>query len=163
MFKISCPIRVTKNKRGASWSCNLNNYRNTHHQILNATKRMFKVAVTEGIQTLPKLSGALLVYTLYTPNKKLVDVSNVCSVVDKYFCDALVSLGILEDDNYTFVPLTMYYFGGIDRDNPRCDVHIIPNNPETPQDLGALLTSIVGNLESTNPSTTDERQLVQPL
>jgi hypothetical protein len=46
-------------------------------------------------------------------------------VITKFTHDALVEFEILEDDNYNFVNEIVYKFGGVDKDNPRCDVVII--------------------------------------
>lgn len=53
-----------------------------------------------------------------------MDVSNVCSVVDKFFCDALVEEGRIPDDNYDHIPEIKYIFGEVDKTNPRVDVEI---------------------------------------
>jgi Holliday junction resolvase RusA-like endonuclease len=45
-------------------------------------------------------------------------------VITKFTHDALVEFGILEDDNYNIVTEITYRFGGVDKDNPRCDVTI---------------------------------------
>lgn len=81
--------------------------------------------MADAIETLPVFSGKVqITYTLYPKTKRLTDVSNVCSVVDKFFCDALVKMGKLEDDNYLFLPKVIYQFGEVDKDNPRVDIEI---------------------------------------
>lgn len=60
-----------------------------------------------------------LEYTLYPKTKRLVDVANVCSIVDKYFYDALVETGKLPDDNYNHLSSVFYRFREVDKDNPR--------------------------------------------
>lgn len=54
-----------------------------------------------------------ITYTLYTTNRRTCDVSNVCGLVDKFFCDAMIEYGILKDDNFNEVPKVMYQYGGI--------------------------------------------------
>lgn len=55
-------------------------------------------------------------YELFLPNKLKRDVSNVLSVVDKSFCDALVTHGTIEDDNYYYLQKVTYSYGGYDPD-----------------------------------------------
>jgi len=61
---------------------------------------------------------------MYPQTKRLFDVGNVGSVVEKFFLDALVEFGKLEDDNYLFCPEVIYQFGSVDKLNPRIEVHI---------------------------------------
>lgn len=109
---------------------NLNQYRNTHYIILNKAKIAYKELMKEQISRLPELSNISLHYTVYTKTKREFDLSNVCSVVDKFFCDALVELGKLTDDNIKYLSQISFSFGGIDKDNPRIEVTICqkPNN-----------------------------------
>lgn len=54
-----------------------------------------------------------ITYTLYTTNHRTCDVGNVCGLVDKFFCDAMIEYGILKDDNFNEVPKVIYQYGGI--------------------------------------------------
>ena len=107
-----------------SYALNLNFYRNAHYQTLNRMKVEFGSEVSELISTLPVFKWVNLTYTLYPKNKRLCDVSNVCSIVDKFFCDSLVNQGKLEDDNYQIVKQITYKFGEVDKDNPRVVVEL---------------------------------------
>lgn len=108
---------------------NLNQYRNAHYHILNKAKIVFKEEVSKSILSLPSLNEIELTYTLYPPSHRDMDVANVCSIVDKFFCDALVELGKLSDDCYKFLGKVRYEFGKVDKMNPRVDVHIEELNP----------------------------------
>jgi len=37
--------------------------------------------------------------------------------------DTLVDAGLIEDDNYSVVPKLCLEFGGVDKDNPRCEIY----------------------------------------
>jgi len=56
----------------------------------------------------------------------MCDISNVLSIHDKFFCDALVELGKLPDDNYKYIPEVKYVFREVDKLNPRVDIYIDP-------------------------------------
>jgi len=47
---------------------------------------------------------------------------NVGAVVDKFFCDALVTAGKIKDDDYKYLPVFGFKFGGIDKKRPRCEI-----------------------------------------
>jgi len=105
---------------------NLNGYRNWHFQLNNQLKKMFKIVVAEDIRKLSRVDNVCKVtYTIYYPTKRAFDIDNIGSVITKFTHDALVEFEILEDDNYNFVNEIAYKFGGVDKDNPRCDVVII--------------------------------------
>lgn len=139
MWKISLPLRVSysKNKK---LSLNLNIYRNTHYQILNKAKVQFAEDIQKQLVNIPKIPRVALTYIVYPPTSRRLDISNICSIVDKFFSDVLVDRGILEDDNYDFLADIRYLFGCIDRENPRVDVYI---NPSTePKESNLMRISI---------------------
>jgi hypothetical protein len=84
----------------------------------------FSKVIEPELMKLPSFKSIDLTYTLYPKTKRLCDIANVCSVVDKFFCDALVNIGKLPDDNYEYLKNITYTFGSIDKDNPRVTVKI---------------------------------------
>lgn len=131
---VTLPIRVPVTKKGKLWSVNLNIYRNTHHQTLNKAKVAFAKAIEDQVLALPVMQKIAITYTLYPKTKQLCDVSNVCSIVDKFFSDVLTEHGRLQDDNYTCLLGVQYLFGGIDKNNPRVEARISRHDldPSTP-------------------------------
>jgi len=131
MWTIKLPLAVQISAK-KWWKLNLNVYRNEHYQTLNKAKEAFAERVSPMVQHLPKLDRAMIVYSLFTPDKGLVDTANICTVVDKFFSDTLVSAGKLEDDNCKILPIVAFRFGGVDTINPRVDatVHLIGPNTD---------------------------------
>jgi hypothetical protein len=139
MWTIALPtsVPVSKNQR---FSLNLNQYRNAHHYTLHAAKVAFHELVKGNLHHLPRCQQVNLTYHLFVGSRQLVDTPNVCSIVDKFFSDCLVTEGIIEDDNYTVVLSSSYRFGGFEKGNPRVEVTIEPvgstwvrPGPEDPQ------------------------------
>jgi len=89
-------------------------------------KILYKSLMEPQIEKLPVFDRIHITYTVYPKTRRLCDVSNVCSIHDKFFCDALVELGKLSDDNYKYLPEVVYRFGSVDKDNPRVDILITP-------------------------------------
>lgn len=127
-YQIDAPLRVPKNKKGGCFSLNLNVYRNSHPMVLNNAKKTFKGMMIPLMVDLPKFHKVEIRYKLFPKTKRLCDVSNVCSIVDKFFCDALVELGKIEDDNYLFIPKVTYEIGEVDKHNPRVEIRITDAN-----------------------------------
>ena len=125
MWKIELPLKVDVSKK-SSFSLNLNQYRNAHYHVLNTAKVNYSELVKKRIAHIPQLKACTLKYVLYLPTNRRVDISNVCSVIDKFFCDAFVEAGKLKDDSYDFLKEVTYCFGGIDKANPRVEVLIEP-------------------------------------
>lgn len=126
VFQLELPLYVTLGKKKPrKWYLNLNNYRNDHYHTLNAAKILYADVSKEKLKLMAHLERCAIFYEIYLPTKRRTDVSNVCSIVDKYFSDALVDLGKLPDDDCLHLPTIMYNFGGIDKINPRVDVYII--------------------------------------
>lgn len=93
---------------------------------MNKVKINYKELMAEQIKQLPVFDRIGLMLTLYPASQRLTDVSNVCSIHEKFFADALVELGKLPDDNYQYLPESGYRFGEVDKTNPRVEIVIHP-------------------------------------
>lgn len=121
MIMAPVTIPISKNK---SLALNLNVYRNAHFQSLNKAKVNFKEALREQIEPIKPMTRCTVRYVLFVGSRRLTDVANVCTVVDKFFMDAMVEFGKLPDDNYEHLPKVIYEFGGYDKVNPRVEIYI---------------------------------------
>lgn len=127
-MKLTLPIYIwlpRKTKADKKISVGLNWYRNAQFFENNAVKAKFKELVGKELLTLGKVQpfkrvGA--VYTFYFARK--CDTGNFFAVVEKFFLDALVEMGLLPDDNCEHVLTGKYQFGGYDKQNPRVEIEI---------------------------------------
>ena len=126
---VNLPYSIPVGKKDDKFYVNLNQYRNAHYHTLNSAKITFKELISDQVKQLPKFNVIKLWYRVFAPSKRLVDTNNICSIADKFFCDALVEAGKLEDDNYNFLIETRFTFGGIDKGNPRVEVEIEETQP----------------------------------
>lgn len=124
--ELSVPIRLEVGvRKKKTHYLNLNNYRNWQFQLNNQLKKTFKITVANDIRNLEPVGGPVkITYSIFYPTKRAFDVDNIGTVISKFTMDALVEFEIIEDDNYHFVPEIVFEFGGIDKENPRCDVLI---------------------------------------
>lgn len=122
-MKIVAPLSVQQSKK-KRFHLNLNLYRNAHFFTLNKAKKDYKAELQSQLDDVPIMQRIELTFTLYPKTKRLCDISNVLSIHDKFFCDALVEAGKIPDDNYLHLKKVTYLFGEIDKDNPRVEIII---------------------------------------
>jgi len=122
VYELIVPLRTMVGKKW--FSLNLNHFRNAHYQILNQAKKNFKELIRPQLHKLPILGKITIHYTIYYKDKRKFDLDNIVSVIAKFTQDALVENGIIEEDNYTIVIGSSNSFGGISKDNPRCQITI---------------------------------------
>lgn len=138
MWTISLPLSVPVTKK-KFFSLNLNIYRNAHYMVLNKAKSAFTDRILGSLKKLPPQNHISLTYRIFLPNNRKADISNIGSIVDKFFSDALVDAGVIPDDNYLHLTHVQFFFGGIDRVDPRVEVTISPVN-EKEQIMRIILT-----------------------
>ena len=111
--KITLPWRIPYGKKKVQYFyVNLNQYRNTHFHILNSVKRTFEDMVSKSVLALPAIEQAELTYLIYPHQNKKLDVSNVCSIADKFFSDLLTLHSKIPDDNFGHIQKVTYAYGG---------------------------------------------------
>lgn len=125
---ISMPLYIKMGiRKPKKYYINLNNYRNWHYQVSNNLKASYKAILA------PKVRGMTfgmlaLSFTLHRGDKRRVDRSNILSIHEKFFCDALVECSCIKDDCDEFLESSHYYTGSIDKDNPRVDIELLETN-----------------------------------
>lgn len=127
MTKIIVPlfIRLAKSEDGKKYRLNLNYYRNWYYTQSNAIKRKFCEILESELEGIKFTDKIKIRFVLFKGSNRKIDRSNVLSVVEKFFCDALVHYGCIVDDNDEYIESTHYYTGGIDRDDPRVEITIL--------------------------------------
>jgi Holliday junction resolvase RusA-like endonuclease len=126
-MKIVVPlfVRIAKSEKGKKYYLNLNYYRNWHYQQSNAIKQKFCENMETLLVPLVFQTPIELTFTLYKSSKRNIDRSNILSIVEKFFCDALVHCGCIKDDNDQYISKTHYQTGGVDKENPRVEIEIV--------------------------------------
>ena len=107
------------------YTINLNYYRNWKFFVSNQIKEVYKECLEDTLKNLRFKGKITLIFTLYWGSKRRVDRSNVLSIQEKFFCDALTFYGCIADDNDNYIEETRYRTGDIDKENPRVEVEII--------------------------------------
>lgn len=124
MQTFTAPLFITMGKKKPkNYWLNTNNYRNWHPIVNNNIKKAFKSSLD--ISHLQPASAPIsLHYKFYYPDLSKRDIGNSLAIIDKFTADALTAAEILIDDNYTVITTITGEFGGIDKENPRCEVTI---------------------------------------
>lgn len=113
-------------KKGA---INVNWYRNAHHRESNNAKIKFKQMIQDQLDQFDEIKTPIKIkYTYYKKINNTPDLDNFVGTVKKFFQDALVESGLIEDDNINFIVESSEKYGGLDRLNPRVDAEIIELN-----------------------------------
>ena len=136
-MQIKLPLEVYYSKK-KKFILNLNNYRNAHYRVLATAKKLYSENLQASLKGIkPFTEPVVLEYTYFAKSKRRLDVSNPCSIIDKFTCDALVKAGVLADDSYNEIDKVVYKFGGVDKSEARCDLVI------TPKKYYSLVTDMV--------------------
>ena len=123
-MKIDLPLEVHYSKK-KKFILNLNNYRNAHYRVLSISKSLYSDNLVPRLKDFDRFTEPVsLTYTYYARSNRRLDISNPCSIIDKFACDALVKAEILEDDSFKQIKEVVYKFGGVEKDNPRCELVI---------------------------------------
>ena len=134
------PLRIRNRVKTESYFyLNMNEYRNAPYHELSDMKIKFAEAVQDQIAPLPQFDWVEFDYILFPGSAREIDTNNVCSIVDKFFCDAFVKAGKLPDDNYKYLRKSIFRFGEIDRNNARVELHITGQIRSQQVQLQALL------------------------
>lgn len=115
-FTIKAPIYVELGKvKKKKYYLNLNLLRNQVGHLNNNIKREYKRVLTP-LLPIGKVYYEYysLEYELWLPDGRKRDLSNICSIIDKNFGDAIVELGIVPEDNYYHLQDVHYRLGGYD-------------------------------------------------
>ena len=145
MIQISLPLSVVtykpKTAKGKikKWILNLNSYRNAHYRVLSLAKKEYHKLVASLLRGRGKLpEQVFLIYVYHHGNRRRIDHVNPCSVISKFTEDAITELGLWEDDDSKNVVGHLFLAGEVDKENPRCDLLIVPW-----KELKESLTSIL--------------------
>lgn len=113
-IQLIIPIKVVMGvRKKKNVYLNLNVYRNMPHHQSNTLKKMYKDEVSKYLPAF-FFNKFSLHYEIYLPNKMKRDIMNIGAIVDKFFCDVLVELERVPDDNYTYLEKVSFSFGDID-------------------------------------------------
>lgn len=118
------PLYVLLGKDPKHWILNLNNYRNWHYRTSNSIKIKFKELMKDQLFGTYIDTPVKLTFIYFKGRNGKSDRANVLSIHEKFFCDALVEYGCIPDDNDNHIKQTTYLSGGLDKANPRVEIHV---------------------------------------
>jgi len=131
LAKMVSPIKIIlpkKRKKDETVYLNLNTYRNLHWIKNNKIKQIYNELMKDQLEGLVLPTPIDIEFILYANaiqgGKKVFDTANICAIVNKFFCDALVHYGCIEDDSHQYIKKTTSDFGGYDKDNSRIEIII---------------------------------------
>ena len=121
-YKFTLPLYGVTKKGAIA----VNWYRNAHYQTSNQAKIKFKKMIKPQLDSFDPIEGKIKIkYTYFAKANNNPDLDNFIGTVKKFFQDALVESGLIEDDNVNIIIENSESYGGIDRLNPRVEAEII--------------------------------------
>ena len=124
-YKFTLPLYGVTKKGAIA----VNWYRNAHYHESDSAKKKFKKLIQDQLNQFDKIETPIKIkYTYYAQRNNSPDLDNFVGTVKKFFQDALVESGLIEDDNVNFIVSNSETYGGIDKLNPRVEAEIIQIN-----------------------------------
>lgn len=122
-YRFILPCYIKHNRKNIP--INLNWYRNAHYRTSNNIKIKFKNAIANQFDGLEKIEGKIHIEFMYfAKSNNSPDLDNFTSVSKKFFQDACVELGLIDDDSVKYITSTCEHYGGVDKKNPRVEASI---------------------------------------
>ena len=125
-IKLDLPIywtNVKKTKASTTHLVGANFFRNAHFHVKNKMKQDYHAMVADLLTTTTTSINTpfTVEYKLYYKNPSC-DGSNVVSMIEKFFLDAIQEINIVENDNVNYHLGSTWSIGGQDKSNPRCEI-----------------------------------------
>ena len=111
-------------KKTKNVSLGMNNIMGMHRIVRNNIKTWYSELMQEQMDETMSFYKVKIYFFLFKGDKRRRDRSNFLSIHEKFFMDAFVKYGCIEDDNDDFVESTHYYDGGFDKGNSRVEIFI---------------------------------------
>jgi len=117
-----------KHKKPKTFLVSMNELNNAHYHMKNNIKSWFTdyfVGIFLKNPPVP-IVGPYEVAYVYHYKNEASDLGNVCSLTDKYFCDAIQIAGIVREDNVQYCKKITFLVGEKDVEHPRVDIYLRP-------------------------------------
>ena len=122
-------LKLSERESAKTYPLNLNTYRNNHYRVNANLKKKYEEIMSPILKDLGKLKTPIkLKFKVFYKNKRRQDRSNTLSIVEKFFCDTLVNIGCIPDDDDRYIKSSFYSTGGIDKEDPRVEINILESS-----------------------------------
>lgn len=121
------PLYLVVRKVHGKWKrdhINMNSFFKLNYHVQNNLKIAYSQEIRLQISN-ERFHKVDLEFTLYAPDKRKRDRSNVLCLHEKFCCDALVQAGVLRDDNDNVINSTKYMPTLIDKEKPRVEIKVV--------------------------------------
>jgi hypothetical protein len=126
-MQITVPVYYTqtfKTKKDKTFLVGMNWYRNAFYHIQNEVKQCYHSIISTSLADQHQQFSQYKVTYIYHYKSKISDLSNVCSMMSKFFNDTLQTLEIVPNDNVQFCKEEHFIAGNFDKSNPRVEIYI---------------------------------------
>ena len=130
-------IGAKKGKKKTPFALNMNVYRNAKHFMLNDMKHRFKELIQDQLEPYSglKLKDFRIEYSITIGRKyNQFDIANTLSIVDKFFCDVLTEMEVVEDDSFQYLKEITFKFDKYEKNQSYVIAKVIKLGEEDARD-----------------------------
>lgn len=123
------PLEIKKGKKKDKYSINFNVFMRSHHTAITKMRTLYQQLVEDKLSKENRNNTGTfkVLFVYYRPNMIARDLSNMCSIVDKFTMDVLTKKGIIPNDSVNYVTSVHYLFGGTKKDQHFIDFYLFKN------------------------------------
>ena len=122
-YEFILPLMVIlprKRSPDRKFSVNMNTFTGIKPHTYDEAKKMYREVMREQLEGFDMIFGKIHIsYDYYARMDNSPDLDNFVSAAKKFFQDAMVGHGFIQDDNVHFIVSSSERYCGIDRKNPR--------------------------------------------
>lgn len=122
-YEFTLPLVVylpRKTKKDKRFSVDINAIRGADRFSYNNAKKIYCELMREQLEGYEMITSPIKVhYQYYAARNNSPDLDNFVGGAKKFFQDAMVNHGLIQDDNVNFIPKNSEEYMGLDRANPR--------------------------------------------
>ena len=122
-YEFTLPVKIILPRvktAGRPFYVNMNTFTGIKPFTYNNAKETYRDLMKDQLTSVEPADGKItIIYEYYAKANNSPDLDNFVSAGIKFFQDAMVNHGFIEDDNVHFIPAYSVKYAGIDRKNPR--------------------------------------------
>lgn len=119
-YEFTLPLVVQVGGEKSRFGVDVNTFKSRDRWAYNKAKKAYCEHMREQLEGFDMIEGQIHVhYEYWKAMDNAPDLDNFVGGAKKFFQDAMVKHGLIEDDNINFITSNSEEYRGLDRENPR--------------------------------------------